>query len=171
VTSANTKDWSGWQGHGRAKLRDGLLWEIPVFGIFSPVLDGIVPGMGSSRVSDASAKFSITNSTILTDDLELRSTYMRLVYHGTVDFSGKLDARVEAELLRDTWGIGRVVSLVLWPVTKLFEYRVTGVLREPKMEPLRVPKFLLMPLHPFRSLQELMPYTPVGSTNAPFVAP
>jgi len=173
VTSANTKNWSGWQGHGRAKLRDGLLWEIPVFGIFSPVLDGIVPGMGSSRVSDASAKFSITNSAILTDDLELRSTYMRLQYRGSVDFKGNLDARVEAEMLRDTWVVGRIVSLVLWPVSKIFEYRVTGVLHEPKLEPLYyVPKFLLMPLHPIRTIKELVPSdSGHPSTNAPPAVP
>ena len=169
MTDANTADWSSWQGFGHVRLRDGLLWEIPVFGIFSPILDGIIPGLGSSLVREGVTDFTITNSVIGTENMELRSTYMRLQYRGTVDFKGLLDARVEAELLRDTWVVGRVVSLVLWPVTKVFEYRVTGHLHEPKMEPLYVPKMIF---HPFRSLQELMPYTPLDvPTNASPVSP
>lgn len=170
VTQANTKDWSSWQGNGQAQLRDGLLWEIPIFGIFSPVFDAFVPGLGSSRFGNGAATYLITNSVIQTSDLELRSLYMRLQYHGTVDFSGNLDARVEAELLRDTWVIGRLVSLVLWPVTKVFEYQVTGTLGQPKMEPLYVPKFLLMPLHPIRTLKDLMPPN-TENTNAPPAPP
>jgi len=45
----------------------------------------------------------------------------------------------------------------LWPVSKLFEYHVTGTLNHPKSEPIYVPKLLLMPLHPIRSLEELFP--------------
>jgi hypothetical protein len=79
---------------------------------------------------------------------------------------------VEAEMLRDTWVVGRIVSLVLWPVSKIFEYRVTGVLHEPKLEPLYVPKFLLMPLHPIKSIKGLMPAEPNDtSTNAPPAVP
>ena len=47
------------------------------------------------------------------------------------------------------------MSLVLSPLTKLFEYRVTGTIHEPKKEPLYIPKPLTFPLHPFKSLREL----------------
>jgi hypothetical protein len=163
VTEANTKDWLSWQGNGHAELHDGLLWEMPVFGLFSPIFNAFVPGIGNSRFGNGTTSFVITNSLIVTDDLELRSAYMRLQYHGTVDFAGNIDARVGAELLRDTWVVGRLVSLVLWPVTKMFEYHVTGTLGHPKMEPLYVPKFLFAPLHPFRAIKDMMP----PDTNAP----
>jgi hypothetical protein len=42
-------------------------------------------------------------------------------------------------------------------VSKLFEYHVTGTLKNPKSEPVYVPKLLLMPLRPIRSLEELFP--------------
>jgi hypothetical protein len=82
---------------------------------------------------------------------------------------GRLNARVEAELLRDMWLVGPVVSTVLWPVTKLFEYKVTGSLSQPKIEPLYlVPKLVLMPFHPFRTIRELFPEEPApGGTNSP----
>jgi hypothetical protein len=74
---------------------------------------------------------------------------------------------VEAELFRDTWLIGRVLSLALWPVTKMFEFKVTGALNEPKMEPLyTVPKLIMIPLHPIKTLEELFP-PPTQNTNSP----
>ena len=39
-----------------------------------------------------------------------------------------LQVRVEAELLRDTPMVGKFFSLALWPVSKLFEYKVEGSL-------------------------------------------
>ena len=90
-----------WNGHGDLNLRDGLIWDIPLFGIFSDVLNGMVPGLGSSRASAGTCTFAITNGIIRSDDLDIRSTGMRLQYRGTLDFQGQVNARVEAELLRD----------------------------------------------------------------------
>jgi hypothetical protein len=98
---------------------------------------------------------------------------MRLQYRGTVDFRGQVNARVEAGLLRDMPLVGPVVSTVLWPVTKLFEYKVSGSLGEPKTEPVYlVPKFVFLPFqfpfHPLRSLRGLFPEDSTSSlTNAP----
>ena len=82
---------------------------------------------------------------------------MRMQFQGTADLNRRVDARVEAELLRDLPAIGFVISKVFWPVTKLFEYKVTGTLLEPKAEPLFViPKILLMPFHPLKTLKALL---------------
>jgi hypothetical protein len=155
VTKANTADWESWNGFGNAKLRDGFLWDMPMFGMFSSALNAVIPGLGSSRVNGGTATFALTNSVILTDDMEIRSPAMRLSYRGAIDFKGGVDARVEARLLRDAWFVGPLVSLVLSPLTKLFEYRVSGTIHEPKKEPLYIPKPLTFPLHPFKSLRQL----------------
>jgi hypothetical protein len=42
-------------------------------------------------------------------------------------------------------------------MSKLFEYHVTGTLNHPVSEPIYVPKFLLMPLHPIRAIEEILP--------------
>lgn len=177
VTKANTADIRTWKGNGDLALRDGLIWEIPIFGIFSDVLNGMVPGLGSSRASAGNCTFIITNGIIRSDDVDIRSTGMRLQYRGTLDFQGQVKARVEAGLLRDVWLLGPIVSTVLWPVTKLFEYKVTGTLDDPKAEPVfLIPKVMLlpfqMPFHPIRTLKGLLPED-LGSshTNAPPGAP
>src|SRR5205814_6410805 len=69
ITKANTDDWDSWNGFGQAKLHDGFLWDMPLFGIFSPVLNAVIPGLGSSRVSGGAATFIITNSVLQTDDM------------------------------------------------------------------------------------------------------
>jgi hypothetical protein len=157
VTNASTENWRTLSGHGRVNLRDGLLWDIPIVSILSPVLNAVSPGLGNSRATEASAKFVITNGMIFTDSLEIRSMMTRLEYVGTIDLQQNVNARVTAHLLRDTWVVGPLVSTVLWPIGKLFEYRVTGPLKNPKSEPIYVlPKLLLFPLHPIRTLEDII---------------
>jgi hypothetical protein len=173
ITNANTDNLQSWNGSGNLQLQDGLIWEIPIFGIFSDVLNGMVPGLGSSRASAGACTFGITNGVIRSNDLDIRSTAVRLQYRGTVDFEGRVKARVEAGLLHDVWLVGPVVSTVFWPVTKMFEYKVTGSLGDPKAEPVYlIPKFMLlpfqMPFHPLRTLKGFLPADSNGSrTNSP----
>ena len=169
ITGANSADWRQTQGYGNVQLRDGLLWDIPLFGVFSPVLDALAPGLGSSRASRGSCRFTITNGVVRSDDLEIHSPPVRLLYRGSADLQGRLNARVEARVLRDMPLFGPLVSLAFWPVSKLFEYKVTGSLDQPKTEPLYLlPKILLLPLHPLRTLKGLVPEEPASArTNAP----
>jgi len=156
VTNANTADWQGWQGFGEVRLEDGLLWEIPIFGLFSPVLNAINKDLGSSRAKEAKGTFILTNSVIYTKDLEILSPPARLHYDGTVDFAGQVNANVEAEMFRDTFLVGPLLSFLTSPMTKVFEYRVTGSLANPKSEPRFIPKFLLLPLRPFQTIREFL---------------
>lgn len=156
MTSANSDDWRTWNGYGEARLRDGLIWDVPIFGVLSPVLNTIMPGLGSSRATDAQAQFVMTNGVIFSDDLNIRTMMMRLQYNGTVDLQGRVNAHVTARLLRDTWVVGPLLSTALWPVSKLFEYKISGTLQRPQTQPVYIPKLLLTPLHPFRSLQDML---------------
>jgi hypothetical protein len=72
----------------------------------------------------------------------------------------RLDGRVEADLLRDTPIFGPFLSLALTPLSKLFEYQLTGTLRQPTFKPLYLPKFVMLLLRPFHSLKGLLPESP-----------
>ena len=157
VTNANVDDPKSMRGYGLAELREGLIWDIPIFGALSPALDSLMPGLGSTRASGGTATFVITNGIIHSDNLEIRSPTLRMQYRGNIDYDGRLNARVEAELLRDMWLIGPVVSTIFWPVSKLFEYQVTGSLGQPKLEPVYfVPRIVQAPFHPLRTLKGMM---------------
>ncbi len=157
VTNANTTNWQSWQGFGEVRLVDGLLWDIPIFGLFSPVLNAVSKDLGSSRAKEAKGTFTLANSVIYTKDLEIHSPPARLHYDGTVDFAGNVNANIEAEMFRDTFLVGPIISRLFTPVTKVFEHRVTGSLANPKSEPRFIlPKLLMLPLRPFQTLREFL---------------
>jgi hypothetical protein len=170
VADGDAGNVNSWKGAGHVSLRNGFIWELPVFGVLSPALDGIAPGLGSSRATDGNATYILNNGTLHSDDLEIRASGMRLLYRGDVALNGRVDSRVEAELLRDTWVVGRMLSLALWPFSKIFEYKITGTLAKPKMEPLYLlPRMILMPLHPFETMKDLLakPPEPANTNAAP----
>jgi hypothetical protein len=169
VTRADSRDWRTLDGFGQARLRDGLIWDIPLFGILSPVLNAVSPDLGNSRATDAAAVFAITNGVIFSDSLEINTAMTRLQYGGTVDLRENVNARVTAQLLHNLWIVGPLISTIFTPVTKVFEYKVTGTLQNPKKEPVYVPKLLFLPLHPIRTFEELLPGGDNFSspTNAP----
>lgn len=166
IADANSSDWQTWNGAGRAQLLDGLLWDVPIFALMSPLLNAFSPGLGNSRATEATGQFIMTNGVISSDSVVIRAQSMRLEYSGTVDLEEKLNARVTARLLRNMPVIGSVLSFVLTPVSKIFECRVGGTLSDPKVSPVYIPKILLAPLHPIRTLEEL--FSPSATaTNAP----
>jgi hypothetical protein len=167
ITRARTDNFNSWNGYGFANLRDGLLWELPIFGVLSRPLDAMIPGVGNSRFTEASGTFAIIDSIIRSDDLEMRSPAMRLQYRGAVNFDGLIRARVTAEPLRDTPVVGPMVSTILSPVAKLFAYRITGTMSDPKSEPIYIPRILMIPLSPFQSLGELFAPQPPKFTAPP----
>ncbi len=157
VTSANSDDWRTWNGFGALKMREGLLWNVPIFGLISPLLNKLTPGWGNNRATEAAGQFTMTNGVIYTDSLKIHTALAQLAYFGTVDLAENVNARVTAQLMRSTPLFGSLFSTVLWPVSKAFECKVTGTLGQPKPTPIYIPKLLLMPLHPIQSLEELLP--------------
>ena len=151
VTDGNSDSWRSWNGLGAAELRDGVLWNVPVFGILSQALNTVAPGLGNNRATEATAQFVMTNGVARSDSLRIHTGTMELRYVGTVDLTGGVNAHVTALLLRNTPMIGSVVSTVLWPVSKIFECQVGGRVTEPKVTPILFPfsKYLLNPLRTF----------------------
>jgi hypothetical protein len=167
MTFANSSDWRTWNGYGWAELHNGLLWDAPIFGLMSPVLNTLTPGLdiGNSRATDGAGRFVMTNGVIFTDSLELRSLTMRLDYLGTVDLQENVQARAKAQLLRNAPVVGSLFSTVLWPVSKAFECEVTGTLGNPKITPVYIPfsKVLAAPLHPIRTMEKLFSSPPTNN--------
>ena len=156
INSAYTDNLKSWNGRGMIEVKDGLLWDFPMFGVFSPILNAFAPGLGNSRARDGAASFIITNSVIHTTDLEINATAMRMLYSGTIDFDRRVDGRMEAELLRNVPAIGFLLSKILWPVTKIFEYKISGTLQQPKTEPVYIiPKVILFPFSPIKTLKDI----------------
>ena len=167
MTSANTANMKSWTGSGRLSVGRALLWDIRLFGIFSPMLNAIIPGAGNNRAYQAGMDFVVTNGMVATDNLEIRSTDFRLLYRGTLNTEEELDARVEASVLRDFPIFGRVFSLALSPLSRLFEYKIGGTLEAPAYERVHIPKALTHILEPFHKKSP----APAEDSSAPASPP
>jgi hypothetical protein len=154
ITSGNSKYLGSINGYGFVKVHDALLWDLPMFGMFSPMLNAISPGAGNSRAYEAKGTYAIVNGNIYTDDLEIRAKGYRLLYKGYIGLDKHVDAKVEAQLLRDTV-LGPILRYALAPLTKLFEYHITGTINQPVKEPMYVPKFLMKILRPFHTIKQM----------------
>ncbi len=148
-------DYTNMFGNGWLHIHNALLWDIKLFGLLSPILNAIAPGSGDSRAREASASFLINKGVLDTEDLDIHSSGFRLLYRGTVDSQKRLNARVEANLLRDTPLFGHFLSWMLTPLDKLFEYRVSGTLDKPEMKPVFIPKVFMEMLRPFHTLKQM----------------
>ena len=161
--SAHSNDWDSWNGTASATLKDGYLWELPIIGIFAPVLDRLTPGLGASTFSEGKADFTIADSLVTSRNLELKSALLSLQYKGVVDFEGHIrKGGVVAEALRDTWVIGPVLgpifNLALSPIERMLKFDLSGTLNRPKFELKHIPKALLVPFKlPFKVIDELAP--------------
>jgi hypothetical protein len=167
LVGPNNADKNNWQGHGNIHVHDALLWDFKIFGLFSRVLNMISPGWGHSRMREARGSFVITNGVVSSDDLEFLCQGFRLNLRGTVDRNRRINARLEALASRDQSVLGSFLSMAFSPLSKLFEYQISGPLRDPVLEPVYVPRFIMFLLHPFHSLKSsATPDLPGSSSEA-----
>jgi hypothetical protein len=163
LTAPSSSNKQTWTGRGYVNVHDALLWQIKIFGIFSPVLNAIAPGAGDSRAKSATARFTIGNGEVASDNLEVQATAMRLLYRGDITMDKQVKGRVEADLLRNMPLVGGLLSLTLSPLSKIFEYEIKGPMDSPVIKPLYVPKFVMMLLRPFHTLKSILPEAPSDS--------
>jgi len=123
-------------GKGGIRIEEGNVFGIPIFGPFSGILNLILPGVGIQTSRKATADFSIENKTIHTDNLEIEGTGFSMYGEGDIYFTtDKMDMsmRINAK---------GVPGIVLFPVSKLFEYVSYGPLSDPVWRPKNVPRQL-----------------------------
>jgi hypothetical protein len=125
-------DLSALEGSGKFEITDGVLWQAPIFGIFSHIL-------GNTKATDAHATFKIAQQAVSTDDLQIAAGAFTARSRGQLGFDGKLDFRVEAQFLSSWPGIGWISPII----GKLLEYKVGGTRSDPKYRPVNLPKELL----------------------------
>lgn len=155
VEKANTMEWGSWNGHGYASITNGLIWDIPVFGLFSDVLNEVSPGLGNSQASKGGGTFTMTDSVILTDDLEIASPTFQMRYKGTIDFNRNLDAVVDMDILKGWGDVGKAINFAVTPLRRAFRCTVKGTFENPEMEFIYIPKPVMMIMRPFKTIKGL----------------
>ncbi len=118
------------RGTGKVAVTNGDVFAIPVFGPVSEILNHIVPGAGYSVAREASARFTIRDGIVHTDDFDVSGQLFSVVGHGDVYF---LDDKIDLDAHISARGPG----VVLTPMYRLFEYKAEGRLKKPDWHPKR----------------------------------
>jgi AsmA-like protein len=118
------------QGAGNARITEGDIFAIPVFGPLSGLLSAIIPGAGYSLARQAKSTFTIKNGVIHTDDFKVSGKLFGMIGHGDVHF---LEDKLDFDIRIEAAGPG----VLLTPMYKLFEYKGEGSIAKPNWHPKR----------------------------------
>ncbi|MFQ3577550.1 MAG: AsmA-like C-terminal region-containing protein [Verrucomicrobiia bacterium] len=119
------------EGDGTVLITDGNVFAIPVFGPLSALLGEILPGIGYSPAKRAAASFSVKEGVAETRDFEVQGAGFTMLGEGLLDF---VDDEMDFNVRINARG---VPGIVLFPVSKLFEYTSTSRLSNPQWRPKR----------------------------------
>jgi hypothetical protein len=122
------------RGSGNLLVENGNVFALPVLGPLSAVLGTIIPGAGYQTARKATCDFRVADGEIRTDNLDVTGQGFSMIGQGSLfflrdamDFSVRINAQ-------------GVPGVLLYPVSKLFEYVSDGKLSDPQWHPKVFPK-------------------------------
>ncbi|MFM8886935.1 MAG: AsmA-like C-terminal region-containing protein [Chthoniobacterales bacterium] len=121
-------------GEGNLLVEDGNVFAIPVLGPLSFLLDSVVPGAGYQTSRRATCDYTVANGEIRTDNLDVQGQGFVMIGQGSLFF---IEDRMDFGVRVNAQG---VPGILLYPVSKLFEYVSDGKMTEPKWRPRVLPK-------------------------------
>jgi hypothetical protein len=122
------------RGQGSLLVANGNVFAIPVLGPLSVLLDSVIPGTGYQTSRRATCDFRVSDGVIRTDNLDVEGQGFSMIGQGDLFF---LEDRMDFTVRVNARG---VPGVLLYPVSKLFEYIADGKLSEPKWRPRVLPK-------------------------------
>lgn len=131
------------RGEGTLDVHDGRLLEIPLLGPISRLLQHLIPGAGMAEQTAFQADVDIRDGRVHSTNAYLLGSTVSLEASGSVGFGGDLKFTVQLKLLRQG-PVASVLRVITFPVTKLFEFNLSGTLGRPEWEPRNFPKELLL---------------------------
>ena len=121
-------------GKGSLLISNGNVLAMPILGPLSLLLGEVIPGFGYQSARDASADFTVENGAITTRDLLIKGKGFSMIGNGSIYY---LDDRMNMNIRLNAQGLPGVV---LFPVSKAFEYESVGTAKHPKWRPKLLPK-------------------------------
>lgn len=123
------------RGEGNLRVEDGHVFAIPILGPLSDIINKIIPGAGFQTARLATADFTVGDEKINTKNLKVEGAGFSLYGYGDIYF---VSDRMNMSVRINARGIP---GLVLFPVSKLFEYVSTGSASKPEWRPKIIPRF------------------------------
>ncbi|MEO6847460.1 MAG: AsmA-like C-terminal region-containing protein [Chthoniobacterales bacterium] len=123
-------------GEGNIIVENGNVFAIPVLGPLSDILNSIIPGSGYQNAKTATTDFKIADGVISTKNLRIESPAFSLYGNGKLFF---LEDKMDMNIRINARGIP---GIILFPVSKVFEYTSDGSLKNPTWRPKLIPKIM-----------------------------
>lgn len=121
-------------GKGSLLISNGNVLAMPILGPLSLLLGEVIPGFGYQSARDASADFTVESGTITTRNLLIKGKGFSMIGNGSIFY---LEDRMNMNIRLNAQGLPGVV---LFPVSKIFEYESVGTATHPKWRPKLLPK-------------------------------
>lgn len=148
VTSGILHIPESWTGSGEIKLRDGVIWSIPLFGVLSKTVDSVLPGLGHSIIKTAQMTFSMQSEKIQFDT-RLKGNRFGIESQGTLTTKGNIDALGKLRIFQADNPIEKLLNITLIPVTESLRFSISGSVKDPFIDPFYIiPRVILNPLNP-----------------------
>jgi hypothetical protein len=121
-------------GKGNLQIKDGNILAMPILGPLSLLMGEVIPGLGYQSAREATADFTVENGAITTRDLLIKGKGFSMIGNGTIFY---LEDRMNMNIRLNAQGLP---GIVLFPVSKIFEYESVGSATHPKWRPKLLPK-------------------------------
>ncbi len=130
-------------GQGRLRIANGRIFQIPLFGGLSELLGKIIPGLNMvMRQTDVRARFVIRRGKISAEEVLVEGDVFSLRASGDYHLDGRLDFKVQVNLLRQHTLVSALVRLATLPISKALEFELTGTLADPSWRLAYIPRDL-----------------------------
>jgi hypothetical protein len=124
------------KGEGSVRVKDGRVFLMPIFGGLSTVMTKIIPGLDFMlRQSDAKADFIIADGRIHSDKIAVDGDVLSLSASGDYYFNKKLDFNIQITLMKEHTVVAKLIRVLTYPISKLFEFRLRGTKDDPHWYP------------------------------------
>ena len=137
--STLAKDDDAMTGRGHLLIKNGNVLAMPIFGPLSVLMNDIYPGLGYQAARQATDDFTVQHGIIHTKNLSIQSAEFSMIGSGDIFY---LKDHINMDMRLNIKGLP---GLVLFPVSKLFEYVWDGSIKTPMWKP----KYITLPkIHP-----------------------
>jgi hypothetical protein len=130
-------------GTGAVSIVEGELSKVRLLGGLSSLLNAVVPGLGLASQTAFLSNFNIEKGRAMTKDAMLMGSVISVRAEGAYYFDQRLKFIVEVKPLRKG-DIAALLRFFMSPITKLFEFNVSGTLKDPKWRPNNLPKEMFL---------------------------
>jgi hypothetical protein len=154
------KNPRSWRGEGSARIRNGKLWDVPVFyGLATLIMK---PAFKPGTFRQGTTDFKIKGGAISTSNLRLIGEDIGVDARGKLEFDGNLDFTVTTAFTREFMaknpGVIEITS-ILSRILDFFiiQHHIGGTLSEPSYQIIPLPVITTIPIHIKNILRTLFP--------------